>query len=641
MTRRTVRIFLLSAAFTLALATHVSTQGLQYIQANYTKHEYQIAMRDGKKLHTAVYAPKDTSRTYPIMLERTPYGVSPYGPDRFPQRLGPSELFAREGFIFAYQDVRGRYMSEGEWEEVRPYRPVKSHPDDTDESTDTWDTIDWLVKNVPNNNGNAGMWGVSYPGFYVNAGMIDAHPALKAASPQSPVADYYMGDDSYHNGAFMLAANFSFYLSFAERKGGPAPPAPSPRINLGTPDGYDLLLRMGPLENSNTLYFHHENPYWDMNLEHTSYDSFWKARSIAQYFKKVGPAVLAVGGWFDAEDLAGPLNVFRTIEKNSAQPDNHIVMGPWSHGGYTRGDGDRLGNLYFVEKTAAFYREQIEFPFFMSHLKGKGDVALPKAYVFETGSNRWRKEDVWPPQDAAPVTFYLSTDSKLLQEAAPNATQSFDEYVSDPNKPVPYLGYIAMGMTSNYMTEDQRFAAERPDVLVYQTDPLAEDVTVTGPVSVRLNVSTTGTDSDFVVKLIDVYPGDYSNPAPPQAPPAGGAAAAPQQRPAQNAVRMGGYQQLVRGEPFRGKFRNSFEKPEPFVPGKIATIRYAMPDICHTFREGHRIMVQVQSSWFPLIDRNPQKFVEIPKAKPSDFQKATERVYHSSAVTLPVEKKAK
>jgi putative CocE/NonD family hydrolase len=622
--------------FLPAIAAQLSGQGYD-IQANYTKHEYQIPMRDGKKLFTAVYAPKDASRSYPIMLQRTPYGVAPYGENRLPRGLGPSELFAREGFIFAYQDVRGRYMSEGEWAEVRPYKPVKAGPDDTDESTDTWDTIDWLVKNVANNNGKVGMWGISYPGFYVDAALVDPHPALKAASPQSPVTDYYMGDDSYHNGAFMLAANFSFYLNFPERKGGPSTSSGGQRINLGTPDGYDLLLRMGSLQNSNTLYYHDENPYWNMNIYQTVYDEFWKARSIAQYLKKVTPAVLSVGGWFDAEDLAGPLNVFRSIEKNSASTDNHLVMGPWSHGGYSRGDGDRLGNLYFVEKTGAFYREHIEFPFFLYNLKGQGDGALPKAYMFETGGNRWRKEDVWPPKSSAPVTFYLAGDSKLSREPAAGGAATFDEYLSDPNRPVPYLGYIAMGMTSDYMTEDQRFAAERPDVLVYQTEPLAENLTVAGPVSARLSVSTTGTDSDFVVKLIDVYPGNFTNPPAPT--PAAAAPAGPPQRPAPNAVRLGGYEQLVRGEPFRGKFRNSFAKPEPFVPGKPATIQYTMPDICHTFLKGHRIMVQVQSSWFPLIDRNPQKFVDIPKAKPSDFQKATQRVYHSSSVTLLVEQK--
>jgi len=628
-------------ALVLAFALQLSAQGLEYIQANYTKSEYQIPMRDGTKLFTVVYAPKDASRSHPIMLQRTPYGVAPYGPDRYRSSLGPSELFGREGFIVAYQDVRGRYMSEGVWEEVRPYKPVKNGPADFDESSDTYDTIEWLLKNMPNNNGKVGMWGISYPGFYVDAAMVDAHPALKAASPQSPVTDCYVGDDCFHNGAFMLAANFGFYLGFTPRKGGPAPTSGVTRPNLGTPDGYDLLLRMGPLENSNTLYFHGENPYWSMNLEHTTYDDFWKARSIAQYLKKVTPAVLTVGGWFDAEDLAGPLKVFRSIEEKSATTDNHLVMGPWSHGGYSRGAGDRLGNLYFASSTGTFYREQIEFPFFLYHLKGKGEAALPKAYMFETGANRWRQEDAWPPKSAAPVAFHLSGQGKLSREPAPDAARTFDEYTSDPNRPVPYLGYIAMGMTSDYMTEDQRFAAQRPDVLVYQTEPLAQDVTVTGPVSVRLSVSTTGTDSDFVVKLIDVYPGDFVNPAPPAAAAApgarGAAAGAAQQRP---AARMGGYQQLVRGEPFRGKFRNSFEKPEPFVPGKPAAIQYAMPDICHTFKAGHRIMVQVQSSWFPLVDRNPQKFVDIPKAKPADFQKATQRVYHSSSVTLLVEKAA-
>jgi putative CocE/NonD family hydrolase len=311
-------------------------------------------------------------------------------------------------------------------------------------------------------------------------------------------------------------------------------------------------------------------------------------------------------------------------------------MGPWSHGGYARGNGDRLGNLYFASNTAAFYREQIEFPFFLSNLKGRGDAALPKAYVFETGSNRWRKEDVWPPKNATSMSFYLVDGGRLSRGPASSEAPLFDEYVSDPNRPVPYLGHIAMGMTSDYMTEDQRFAAQRPDVLVYQTEPLAEDLTVTGPISVRLNVSTTGTDSDFVVKVIDVYPGDFPNPP---AATAGGGTAGPPQRPPQNAVRMGGYQQLVRGEPFRGKFRNSFEKPEPFVPGQPATIQYTMPDICHTFLKGHRIMVQVQSSWFPLIDRNPQKFVDIPKAKESDFRKANERVFHTSSVTFLTDKR--
>jgi hypothetical protein len=641
MMHRRFRFVLLCLA--LALSTLLGAQGREYIQSHYTKYDYQIPMRDGVKLFTSVYVPKDTSESYPIMLSRTPYGVPPYGAESYRSSLGPSELFGRGGFIFAYQDVRGRYMSEGVWTEVRPYQPVKNGPADTDESSDTYDTIDWLLRNISNNNGRVGMWGISYPGFYVTAGMIDAHPALKAASPQSPVTDLYLGDDSYHNGAFMLAANFSFYTSFVERQGGPARASPGMRFNYGTPDGYDFYLRMGPLENSNTLYFHRQNPYWNMSIDHTAYDDFWKARSIARFLNKITPAALEVGGWFDAEDLAGPLNVFRSIERNSPVTENHLVMGPWSHGSYSRGDGDRLGNLYFASKTGAFYRENIEFPFFLHYLKDKSVEPLPKAYVFETGDNRWRKFDAWPPKDAAPVTFYFSGKERLARGPEGNAAKAFDEYLSDPNRPVPYLGYIAMGMTSDYMTEDQRFAAQRPDVLLYQTEPLTQDLTVTGPVSVHLDVSTTGTDSDFVVKLIDVYPGDYRETPPAAITGAAGAAAVgqppfPLQRPPANTVRMGGYQQLVRGEPFRGKFRNSFEKPEPFVPGKMATINYAMPDICHTFRKGHSIMVQVQSSWFPLVDRNPQKFLDIPRAQPSDFQKATERVYHSSSVTLLMEK---
>jgi putative CocE/NonD family hydrolase len=375
-----------------------------------------------------------------------------------------------------------------------------------------------------------------------------------------------------------------------------------------------------------------ENPYWNSNIEHTSYDDYWKARSIVRHLKSIAPAVLTVGGWFDAEDLAGPLNVYRSIEKNSPGAHNILAMGPWTHGSWSRGDGDRVGNLDFASKTSVYYREKIEFPFFAHHLKGKPDPRLPEAYIFETGTNRWRTYDVWPPSTAVKKSFYFGQAGTLSIESPPeNSTEAFDEYVSDPNKPVPYLGYTAMGMRGDYMTEDQRFASTRPDVLVYETEPLAQDVTVAGPITVTLHVSTTGTDSDFVVKLIDVYPGDFPNP--PEPAPQAGSPPAP--RPA-NAVRMGGYQQLVRGEPFRGKFRNSFEKPEPFQPGKVARIEFTMPDVCHTFRKGHRMMVQVQSSWFPLVDRNPQKFVDIPRAKKEDFQKATQRVYRSRAASSSV-----
>lgn len=590
---------------------------IEYTREHYVKHEYHIPMRDGIKLFTVVYVPKDDGQAYPIMMQRTPYSVAPYGLDNYRPILGPSELFEKEGFIFVYQDVRGRHMSEGEFVDMPFHKTRLSGPTDTDESTDTYDTVDWLVKNVPNNNGKAGIWGVSYGGFYAAFGMIDAHPALVAASPQAPVGDVANGDDAFHNGAFFLAANFGFYQFFEPRPGGPALPGRSMARLARTPDAYDFFLRMGPLVRSEELYFKGKNPYWTANLDHPNYDEYWQVRSLVPHMKAIKPAVLFVGGWFDAEDLAGPLKLFYALEKNGPQGPNTLIMGPWSHGGWSRGDGDRLGNLSFKVKTGEFYRANIEFPFFLYHLKGKGEGlrgpeggAVPKAWVFGTGANEWRRFEVWPPREARQKILYLGPGGTLSFEAAAGKAMAFDEYVSDPSKPVPVISHTGDGMPDDYMSEDQRFAARRPDVLVYETEPLESDVTIAGPISPSLRVSTSGTDSDFVVKLIDVYPNDHPDPAP---------------NPAR--VRMGGYQQLVRGEPFRGKFRKSLTKPEPFKPGKAATIDFSMPDVCHTFLKGHRIMVQIQSSWFPLTDRNPQKFVDIPKAKVSDFRKAVERVY--------------
>lgn len=607
----------------LLLSTSLFGQGREWIRANYTKFEYEIAMRDGKKLFTSVYVPKDTSQAWPIMLNRTPYSVAPYGVDLYRDSLGPSELFARDKFIFAYQDVRGRFLSEGDFVEMRPHIPKKTSLAMVDESSDTNDTIDWLVKNVPNNNGKVGQWGISYPGFYTSAGMIDAHPALKASSPQAPVTDYYLGDDSYHNGAFMLAANFGFYANLFERKGPPAPPGNRPRFDFKTPDGYAFFLNMGPLGMANEKYLKYESEFWTRQIEHATYDEYWQSRSIWKYFQKIQPAVLTVGGWFDAEDLAGPLRTYAQVEKNSPASYNGIVMGPWTHGSWSRTPGDRVGNINFASKTAEYYREKIEFPFFAHFLKGKGDGKFPDAYMFETGTNRWREFEKWPPDQGRAMTMYLGAGGRLATEA-PKDNEAFDEYLADPNKPVPYVGYTALGMRADYMTEDQRFAAQRPDVLVYQSEVLTADLTMAGPIKVDFVVSTTGTDADFVVKVIDVYPDDFpddpNNLPAPNTPPTAGPA---------NAVKMGGYQQLVRGEPFRGKFRNSFEKPEPFVPGKPEKLSFTLPDVLHTFRKGHRIMVQVQSSWFPLTDRNPQKFLDIAKAKPEDFVKATQRVYRS------------
>jgi len=594
---------------------------LEYTKANYVKHEYQIPMRDGVKLFTIVYAPKDTSQTYPFLIDRTPYSIGPYGPDNYRAVIGPSEIIEREGFIVVYQDVRGRYMSEGEFDDIPPRKTRFSGPTDTDETTDTYDTVDWLVKNVPGNNGRAGIWGVSYDGFFAAFAMINAHPALVAASPQAPIGDIADGDDAFHNGCFFLGANFNFYRFFAPRRGGPGAsdrsPGQPPMRFTRVPDAYDFFLRMGPLANTEKLYFKGENPFWTYNLDHPDYDAFWQSRSLVPHMKDITPAALFVGGWFDAEDLAGPQKLFRALEKNGPRAPNTLVLGPWRHGGWSRGEGETLGNLKFGSKTAEFYREKIEFPFFLEHLKGKGDglkgpdgTAAPKAWVFETGANEWRRFDAWPPKEAREASLYLLPGGRLAFEPAAGGAGAFDEYVSDPRRPVPVIGHTGDGMPGDYMAEDQRFAARRPDVLVYETEPLERDVTVAGPVSPLLRVSTSGTDSDFVVKLIDVYPNDFPDPA-----------------PNPGRVRMGGYQQLVRGEPFRGKFRKSLAKPEPFKPGRSETIDFAMPGVCHTFLKGHRIMVHIQSSWFPLVDRNPQTFVDIPRAKESDFKKAVERVY--------------
>jgi putative CocE/NonD family hydrolase len=600
------------------------------VRERYTKYEYRIPMRDGVRLFTALYAPKDKSQTYPFLLTRTPYSVAPYGVDNYRTALGPSEQFEKEGFIFVYQDARGRHMSEGEFSQVRPFLPNKRTPKEIDESTDTYDTIEWLLKNIPNHNGKVGMIGISQPGFHVAASMMDTHPALKAVSPQAPTADYYLGDDVYHNGAFMLAANFGFYGFFLPRLGSPRPPAERPDFDFGTPDGYEFFLGLGPLATSNKKYFNGAATYWQEIVDHPNYDEFWQQRSLWKFMTNIKPAVLNVGGWFDAEDPMGPLRTYRAVEKNNPGTVNALVMGPWCHGCWARGDGDRLGNLSFGVKTSAVFREQIQFPFFMRYLKDK-PFDIPEAWMFVTGLNEWRRLDEWPPKNLRPLTFYLRAGGSLSDQAPTEDGQSaFDEYVSDPNKPVPYLGYVAMGMTRDYMTEDQRFASSRTDVLVYETEPLDADLTIAGTIKVKLHASTTGTDSDFVVKVIDVYPGNYPTPAPAQGQPV-----------PQNRVMMGGYQQLVRGEPFRAKFRNSFTRPEPMAPGRPAEISFELPDVYHCFRAGHKLMVQVQSSWFPLIDRNPQKFVEIPKATAADYQKATERIYRSrdlaSSITVMVE----
>ena len=599
-------------------AQKAANERRDYIKAHYTKHELLIPMRDGVRLFTSIYAPKSEGEKYPLLLSRTPYTVAPYGDDNYRTNLGPSEKFFREGFIFVYQDVRGKGRSEGRFAHVRPHNPNKKSTQDIDESSDTYDTIDWLVKNVRNNNGQAGIYGISYPGFYAANGAIDAHPALKACSPQAPVSEWFIGDDFRHNGALFLAHAFRFLSGFGQdvRPSGEPGAASVMPFNYGTPDGYDFYLRTGPLQNFDERFLHGKIEYWKELLDNDTYSPYWQARNIRQHMRNIRPAMMTVGGWFDAEDLYGALRLYGAVEKQSPGSANAIVMGPWVHGGWAGGDGDRLGPVPFNAKTAEFYRDNIEFPFFLYHLKDKGEPKLPKAYMFETGRNEWHKLDAWPPKQAQPRTLYFQAGGRLSSDAPSVAGGAFDEYLSDPNKPVPYIGEIVQNMVTTYMVADQRFASSRTDVLVYQTEPLEADLRVAGPLKATLHVSTSGTDSDWVVKLIDVYPPDFPDPD-------------PQQQGSAASVKMGGYQQLVRGEPFRGKFRHSYEKPEPFTPGKVDKVEFELPDVYHAFRRGHRVMIHVQSSWFPLVDRNPQKFLKISEARAEDFQKATQRVYRS------------
>ena len=598
------------------------------LRETYTKYEYRIPMRDGTRLFTAVYVPKDASKRYPFLVQRTPYsagvqaeGELHYGQDWYPKQIGPSKEFEDAGYIFVKQDVRGRYMSEGKWVEMTPHMNPQRGAGEGQESQDMYDTMEWLLKHVPNNNGKAGILGISYPGFYTSASIIDSHPSIKAASPQAPVTDLFMGDDSYHGGAFMLAANFGFYASFTEQKNPTPLPKTRTSFDYGEADAYDFFLKHRTMQELLATLSPEQRAFLQPTIEHDTYDEFWKIRAIAPHLKNIKAAVLTVGGWFDAEDLQGPFSTYHAVKKYNPAIFNGLVIGPWVHGGWARYDGKRLGKVSFDSKTGEYFRANIQFPFFEEHLKGvKPARSLAPVTAFETGSNVWRQYQAWPPVQAKPRTLYFGANGTLGWQQRPAAGAGFDEYVSDPAKPVPYIGYPSTGVPQEYMVSDQRFAASRPDVLVYQSEVLEEDVTIAGPVEPRLFVSTSGTDADWVVKLIDVYPQEY---------PAGEAGARGNDVPAPGDT-LAGYQQLVRGNPLRGKFRNSFEKPEPFVPGKVETLDWQLGDVNHTFRRGHRIMVQVQSSWFPLVDLNPQTFVSIPRARPEDFRKATQRVYRAA-----------
>lgn len=590
--------------------TTTNLSDADYIKAGYQKYEYQIPMRDGKKLFTAIYVPKDQSKKYPFMMDRTCYSVAPYGPDAYRTTLGPSTQFLHDGYIFVYQDVRGRWMSEGIYEEMTPELEVHKSKNDVDEGTDTYDTIDWLLANVAGNNGKVGVWGISYPGFYTTTALLSRHPALVAASPQAPIADLYR-DDAFHNGAFMLVANFGFYPGFTNRQDDKPTQRHGGKFDPGTDDGYDFFMKMGPMKNTNVKYFQDSIRLWNEMLAHPDYDQHWKDRNVLAHLHDIKTAVLVTGGWYDAEDLYGAINTYKTLVKENPKTPVYFAMGPWVHGGWSRGAGDHLGDVNFGSATGELYRENIEFKFFSHYLKGT-ELNLPPVNTFQTGSNTWKNYTAWPPKEAEEKELYLLPGHKLSFTKPSGTEDSFDEFVSDPANPVPFLAGKSMDMDREYMTGDQRFLSGREDVLSYQGDVLDQDVTLAGNIWADLKVATTGTDADWVVKVLDVYPDTAAN-----------------NQFTGKDVQMGGYQQMVRSEAMRGKYRKGFDKPEPFVPGKVTPVNFELQDVLHTFKKGHRIMVQIQSTWFPLIDRNPQIFTDIMKASESDFKVATHKVFTS------------
>jgi len=584
---------------------------------NYSKKELTITMRDGVKLFTNLYIPKDKATQHPILMTRTPYSCAPYGENNYSKIWNSARsYFAKDQYIIVQQDVRGRWMSEGSFVDVRPFNPNKKTNQDTDEASDTYDTIDWLVKNVANNNGNVGVYGTSYPGFYATMAALSNHPALKATSPQAPVTDWFAGDDFHHNGAFMLMDAFGFYSSFGKPR--PLPTTKGPTgFNFPIQDSYEFYMRNGTLPQLSKL-MGDSIAFWNDLMNHPNYDDWWKKRNDRNYVQNISAKIptLIVGGLFDAEDCYGAWNLYKAIEAKSTN-NNQLVMGPWYHGQWGSKDGTHLGNIQFGDNTSDWYQKNIELPFFNFYLKGKGSVEkIAEANIFFSGENKWKQFAKWPVTNMQNRDLFLTANGQLSYTSGTD--NSTTDYISDPAKPVPYVEKAHMGRTREYMTDDQRFAARRPDVLVYQTPILSEDLTLAGPVVADLLVSISTTDADFVVKIIDVFPDDFNYGV-------------------DDTYPMNGYQMLVRGEIMRGKFRNSLEKPEAFVPGKPTQVKYALPDIAHTFKKGHRLMVQIQSSWFPLVDRNPQKFVDIYHASASDFQKSTIKIFNNtSKIILPI-----
>jgi len=600
-------VCLASVSYLTHAADKKTNERADYIRANYTKFEYKIAMRDGTQLFTAVYSPNDKSKSYPMIMQRTPYRVGPYGSDKYKTRLGPDAQFEKEGFIFVFQDVRGKFLSQGKYINMRPQDAYKRGKKAVDDATDTYDSIDWLVKNIKNNNGKVGMWGTSYPGYYTSVAGINSHKALKAISPQAPIADWFF-DDFHRNGAFVVPMAFLFFDTFDKQLDKPQAHWPKGMKKV-TPDGYDFFLKLGPLSNVNKDYFKGERPFWNELTEHPNYDDYWEERNVLPHLKKVKPATLVVGGWYDTEDLYGPLATYQTMSRKNKKEHIKMIMGPWYHGQWNRGKGGKLGEADFGFDTSKWFQKNVLLPFFNHHLKDGDDPKLASATMFETGSNRWREFDSWPPKRTESVNYYLGEKQTLNTKVS--SSEGFSDYVSDPNKPVPHSANISRGWDKPYMVEDQRFTARRSDVLVFETPVMTEDMTIAGEIDLNLWFSTSQSAADIVVKLVDVFPSIDEN-----------------SDKVDNA--KGNRHELVRWGVIRGRFRDSMSQPKPFVANQPSAVNFELYDVLHTIKRGHKLQIQIQSSMFPFIDRNPQKYVDnIFNATESDFVKATHKIYHS------------
>jgi len=611
------QIWVLAVVVLLAVGAGARGQeaGRPDLAKMFDKREVMIAVRDGVKLHTEIYTPRDAKEALPIVMMRTPYGISAGGKGYSRMLYENADLFA-DGYIFVFQDIRGRYGSEGKFEMNRPLHDAKDAKG-VDESTDTYDTIEWLVKNVAKNNGRVGIWGISYDGFLAAMAMVNPHPALKAVSEQACMGDAWMGDDFFHNGAFRLSYGFEYAALMESPKG-------NFNFSFDRFDMFDWFLRLGVLSHANERYLHGKIPTWNNFVAHPAYDEFWKIHAIEAGLKEAKVPNLNVAGWWDQEDFYGPMRTYANLEKTDAKHLNYLLVGPWNHGGWGYGPGNLLGEIPFGSDTGVYFRQKVEAPWFAYWLHDKGNLPLKEALLFQTGSDTWTSFDAWPPREAKTESLYFGANGKLSFEAPKTGSrEAFDAYESDPAHPVPYRHRPVdttypqdhPGSWYTWLVQDQRFVNDRPDVATWQTEELQEDVTLAGQVTAKLYASTTGTDSDWVVKLIDVYP-----------------------QKVESDWKLSGYELMIADEIFRGRYRKSYEKPEPIVAGEVTPYTIDLHTADHVFLKGHRIMVQVQSTWFPLYDRNPQKFVaNIFEAKEGDYQKATQRIYRSKEYPSRVE----